>query len=228
MRQVGVFMNRKARRAAARHGQLEKTIFVHEAGHCVGRVLVAGSLGWDIHEAIDGIDISPNSEATTWGRFFSKPMEEFLRARMPEKFEVESSIPPADVRALAPEIRAAGIDLPWWFRAKSIELIFGPMAEAKLLSKPFENVWGAKTSEDDRKGVLRAGFICGMNVAEIEEETNKSMVIVENLMATRPELRHAISALADTLKFGYNDGHTAVGVIAATLMKSGAIPQLKP
>jgi hypothetical protein len=33
--------------------------------------------------------------------------------------------------------------------------------------------------------------------------------------------------LADTLKFGYNDGRKAVDVIAATLMKSGAIPQLK-
>ena len=52
-------MNRKARRAA------KKTAFVHEAGHCVGRVLVAGSLGWDIYEAIDGIDIVPNLEATT-------------------------------------------------------------------------------------------------------------------------------------------------------------------
>jgi len=59
VRQIGVHMNRKARHAA------KKTAFVHEAGHCVGRVLVAGSLGWDIYEAIDGIDIVPNLEATT-------------------------------------------------------------------------------------------------------------------------------------------------------------------
>jgi hypothetical protein len=146
---------------------------------------------------------------------------------MPEKFKAESSIPYADVQALAPEMRAAGVDLAWWFRAKSIELILGPMAEAKLLGKPLEDVWDAETSEGDRRGVVRAGLICGMNVDEIDEETNKSIVIVENLMTTRPELRHAISALADTLKFGYNDGRKAVDVIAATLMKSGAIPQLK-
>jgi hypothetical protein len=224
-RQIGMLMNRKAK-AVACHSQPEKTIFVHEAGHCVGRVLVAGSLGWGIYEAIDGIDIRPNSEATTSGPYFSKPMAEFLSRRIPETFEADSSIY-ADVRALAPEMRAAGIDLPGWFRAKSIELISGPMAEAKLLSKSFEDVWGAETSEGDRRGVIGAGFICGMNAAETYEESEKSIVIVEDLMTTLPGLWHAISTLANSLKFGYNDGRKAVDVIAATLMKSGPIPQLK-
>jgi hypothetical protein len=97
---------RRAAKAVARHSQPEKTVFVHEAGHCVGRVLVAGSLGWDIYETIVGIDIPPNLEATTWGPFYSKPMQEFLRVRMPEKFKAESSNSSADVRALAPQMRA--------------------------------------------------------------------------------------------------------------------------
>jgi hypothetical protein len=122
-------------------------------------------------------------------------------------------------------MRAAGIDVTSWFRAKSIELILGPMAEAKLLNKPFEDVWNAEMSEGDRRDVNRASYICGMNVDEIEEETKTS--IVENLMTTLPELWRAISALADTLKFGSNDGHKAVEVIAARLMKSGAILQLE-
>jgi hypothetical protein len=101
------------------------------------------------------------------------------------------------------------------------------MAEAKLLNKPFEDVWKAETSKDDWRGVLRAGYICGMNLDEIVEETDKSIMIVENLMTTRPELWHAILALADTLKFGSNNGRKAVDVIKATLMKSGAILQLE-
>jgi hypothetical protein len=218
---------RRAAKAVARHSQPEKTVFVHEAGHCVGRVLVARSSGWDIYEAIYSIDIPPNSEATTWGPLFSKPMEEFLRARMPEKFKAESLIPPADLQALASEMRAAGIDVTSWFRAKSIELILGPMAEAKHLSKPFEDVWNAETSKDDRRNVVRAGYICGMNVDLIVQETDRSIGIVENLMTTLPELWHAISALADTLKFGSNNGRKAVDVITATLMKSGAILQLE-
>jgi hypothetical protein len=44
------------------------------------------------------------------------------------------------------------------------------MAEAKLLNKPFEDVWDAETSKDDRKGVYHAGFLCGMTVDEITEE----------------------------------------------------------
>jgi hypothetical protein len=224
-------MNRKKRRsakAAACHSQPELTVRVHEAGHCVGRVLVAGSLGWNFNEVIDSIDILLGAEATTWGNLFSKPMQDFLQSRMPAKFRNLERIEHAQVAALAPEMRAAGIDLPWWFQAKSIELIFGPMAEAKLLSEPFDDVWNADTSECDMFGLVRAGSLCGMSADEIEEATRGNIQIVEGLLATRPELWRAITALADTFTFGRNDGRKAVDIIMSVLSEQGSVPQLTP
>jgi hypothetical protein len=224
-------MNRKKRRsakAAACH-QPELTVRVHEAGHCVGRVLVAVSLGRSVYEAIDRIDIPLGAaEATTWGHLLSKPMQDFLQSRMPAKFRNLEQIEHAQVAALAPEMRAAGIDLPWWFQAKSIELIFGPMAEARLLSKPFDDVWNADTSEGDIFGLVSAGSLCGMSIDEIAEATSGNIQIVEGLLATRPELWRAITALADTFTFGRNDGRKAVDIIMSVLSEQGSVPQLTP
>jgi hypothetical protein len=49
-----------------------------------------------------------------------------------------------------------------WFRAKSIEAIFGPMAEARLTGEPFDEVWNGYSSEGDVRDVIRTGRFCGM------------------------------------------------------------------
>jgi hypothetical protein len=36
---------------------IDRAVAIHEAGHAVGRVLVAGSLGWRPDEAIAYIDV---------------------------------------------------------------------------------------------------------------------------------------------------------------------------
>jgi hypothetical protein len=52
-------LNRRQRRAkaAAQGHRVDRRVAVHEAGHACGRVLVAGSLGWDIAEIISSVEI---------------------------------------------------------------------------------------------------------------------------------------------------------------------------
>jgi hypothetical protein len=45
-----------------------------------------------------------------------------------------------------PEMRSAGIDVACWFKAKSLQLIFGAMVEEKFLGKPFDEVWNSYNS----------------------------------------------------------------------------------
>jgi hypothetical protein len=57
-----VMMKTKQRRAAkatARDRRVERKVALHEAGHCVGRILVAKLLGWSPNEAIFYVEIHP-------------------------------------------------------------------------------------------------------------------------------------------------------------------------
>jgi hypothetical protein len=235
-------MNRRDRRAAkamARNQSVDRVIAVHEAGHCVARVLVAASLGWDPDEVIECIDIHPApiitgvvsldgtrrllSQAVSWGQFLSKPMHEFLAAKMPDTFAAALSGAPlgngCDLVPIFGEMRAAGIDVDWWFRAKSIESIFGPMAEATLIGKPFEEAWNDYSSEDDKRGILYAGGLCGMTDDQIATATIENVYIAEECM-TKPNVWRAISALADSLKYGRTSGRKAAAIITGVLAQS--------
>lgn len=135
-------MNRHQKRAArvkARGREVDRVTAVHEAGHAVARVLVANSLGWSAHEAIEHIDIDPAPVAMEvgaqkrWlqimgavsGHFLSRPMEEFLQARMSAE-ALDARRDGTEMLALFTEMRAAGIDVDVWFHARSIEIVFGP------------------------------------------------------------------------------------------------------
>lgn len=128
-------MNRHERRAAkaiARGQAVDQVVAVHEAGHAVARILVADSLGWGADEALEYIDIHPaplamgvsaelrdlQAEAATWGQFLSRSMHEFLQAKMsPEA--VDAARNGTEMLALFTELRAAGIDVDVWFRARA-------------------------------------------------------------------------------------------------------------
>jgi hypothetical protein len=137
-------MNRKQRRAAkaaARRQRIDPVVAVHESGHCVGRILVADSLGWRPDEAINSVVLHPvsiadgkisvdgtqelRSQAITYGMMMSKPMDQFLRERLPQHFP-RGRLEYNDIRPLIPDMRATGIDIDWWYRAKCIEAVFGP------------------------------------------------------------------------------------------------------
>src|SRR3974377_66408 len=153
-------MNRKQRRAAkatTHHRRVERNVAVHEAGHCVGRILVAESLGWSLNEAISHVKIHPapiangtvsidgthelRSQAATYGMMMSRPMEEFLRSHLPNMFNTERSIKYEELKPLILEMCAAGIDVDLWYQAKCSEYILGSMAESKFLQKSLDARW---------------------------------------------------------------------------------------
>jgi hypothetical protein len=121
-------MNRKQRRAAkaaARRQRIDPVVAVHESGHCVGRILVADSLGWRADEAIKSIELHPlpiaggkisidgirevRSQAITYGMMMSKPMDQFLRERLP--FAPGGRFEYSEIQSLIPDMRATGIDI---------------------------------------------------------------------------------------------------------------------
>src|SRR5262245_6178225 len=111
-------MSRKERHAsAARIGRsgIDRVVAIHEAGHAVGLVLTAPMLGWRHDEVLNRIEVQTTPvafgvwQATTSGPFLSKPMENYCwihRVR-----DVVDA-------ALFADMRAAGLDLTSWFKAR--------------------------------------------------------------------------------------------------------------
>src|SRR5262249_16727718 len=102
----------------------EETIRIRGAGYCVGRGLGAQALGWPTDELFGNALILP----TPMGNGESQD-------RTPNQY--------AELTSCIAEMREAGMDVDGWFTTKVIELILGPMAEAKLLGKSFDDVFGA-------------------------------------------------------------------------------------
>jgi hypothetical protein len=228
-------MNRQERRAAkamARATKVDRAVAVHEAGHAVARVLVAESLGWSTGEIISHVDIHPvplaagtpsfdgthdlRSQATTYGQAFSRPMMDFLRGKIPTGGNAnnETALSKSELVPLIAEMRAAGIDVDWWYRAKSVEAIFGPMAEAKLLGLPYETVWNSHAAENDLRDVVEYGVISGLSPERIDEFLNQNISLAERYMA-RPEVWRAVLALANSLRYGRTPG----GAVTRTVLR---------
>jgi hypothetical protein len=221
---------RRAEKTIARSQPAVRALAVHEAGHCVARVLTARAIGWDAGEVIDYIEVGSapigrgadrglRSQVVSWGRFLSKPMQEFVAARRPATNPTAGYAPVLDDPDIIPlfaEMRASGIDLDTWFRVKSMVAMFGPMAEAKLIERPFDQVWNSKTSRDDALSLMRAGVLCGMTPEQIAASANENVSIADRSMG-RPEVWRAIMTLADNMRPGRMSGRQAAAIIVRAL-----------
>ena len=211
----------------------EETIRIHEAGHCVGLVLRATRLGWRFDEVIEYTEIDPTptgigesqdgmvllqSQATI-GKFLSKPMNDFWRARVPDRFADAAILLQCELASMIPEMRAAGIDVDKWHTAKSIEAICGPMAEAKFLGKPVADVFDDYSSEADLDDVRRLGDLCGKTLREAAEALAENVGIAYRLIE-RPEVWRAVQAAAQSFTYGYNDGRKTTKIILESLFAS--------
>src|SRR5262245_39758342 len=102
---------------------------------------MASEQGWTPGEAILSISIgsgaAPLAQGTVSGPLVSKYMHDFIDAKYPGKVVVGRE----QIALLYAEMRAAGIDLDTNFRAKIVESVFGPMAEARYKGQSFYDVW---------------------------------------------------------------------------------------
>lgn len=94
------------------------------------------------------------------------------------------------------ELRAAGLDLDSWFKARCIFCLFGPMAEAKAVGKPFEDVWDDEAAASDYLDIRRAGHWCGMDNEEIGIMIGGGVAIAEKIIV-KPKVWGAVLALAE-------------------------------
>jgi hypothetical protein len=225
---------RRAAQAAARSKSVDRVIRIHEAGHCVGRYVTAPLLGWAPDEVIFGVDVyaTPSQayvpsldasrvlgvEATTWGMFLSKPMDDFLRAKHGDP----AGISQKDIDAsLFSETRGAGIDVDMWFHARTIFAIFGPLAEAKFEGKAFEGVFNDYSSEHDVCGIVREGTLIGRSTEQIEEAIAKALALAEAHIA-KPAVWRAILAVADQIRAGRTPGQVIVRAIEQAIEHVGS------
>jgi hypothetical protein len=151
-------------------------------------------------------------------------MQDFIAARRPPASRSAAYSPVLDDPDIIPmfaEMRASGIDIDGWFRVRSIVAMFGPMAEAKLIEKPFYEVWNGNACRDDALSLMRAGVLCGMTPEQIAASANENVSIAEQNMA-RPEVWRAITTLADNMKPGRMSGRQAAALIVRALAASQA------
>ena len=206
-------MNSYERRAGAakrRGSDVDRVVLVHEAGHAVGRVLMARALGWGANEVINRIEIYPvpiekgpvRVQATFLGKYLSKRMESYRAA---------NHHPPI-CEALFAAMREARIAVDDWFQAQCLTAIFGPMAEAKAIGRPFDEVWVDESSTSDFQDALRDGLLCGMRPDQISSAMRDNASIAKRNIA-RAEVWRAIIALADKLKPGTMNGPLAARII---------------
>jgi hypothetical protein len=201
--------------------KMEFETFIHEAGHAVGRILMAPEQGWAPSEAITRIAIgagaSAGAQGTVRGPLVSKYMHDFIDAKYPGNVMVEAE----QIALHYAEMRAAGIDLETNFRAKNVESIFGPMAEARYKGQSFDEVWRDPTNGDDVKDVHDHARWMGITFpAAIEDCVQVAKRRADNLMA-RTEVWRAIEVLAKKLELvgGSMKGERAAKLICRELAK---------
>ncbi len=196
--------------------------FIHEAGHAVGRILMAHEQGWPPTKAIMKIAIghgaSAQAQGTVCGPLVSKYMHDFIDAKYPGDIVLTRE----ETASLYPAMRAAGVDLEKNFRAKNVESIFGPMAEARYKGQSFDEVWRDPTNADDVKDVHDHARWMGITFpAAIEDCVQVAKRRADELMA-RTEVWSAIEVLAQKLKLvgGSMKGERAAKLICRELAKT--------
>ncbi len=114
------------------------------------------------------------------------------------------------------EMREVNIDVDCWFRAKSIENLFGPMSEAKLLGRSVAGVLKECGSEGDLADIFRFGAMCGLSGDQICVALGENIAIAGQLLS-EAAVWNAILALAAALRPGQTSGRTAAQIVMAHL-----------
>jgi hypothetical protein len=216
---------------------LTPIVAVHEAGHAVARALVAGELGYSLHEVISLIDMGAKADrsengrrvtrdqGSTWGPFLSKEMEMASR-ELHAAYRKKRDEPGYETGTYWPTTmelsRAAGADIERWFRARVFQTVSGPMAEAIASKRPFIDVWNGHgwDADDDQKSLAFNAEIANVGRRKLDS-TISWMAVVSAYLMDKPEVWRAVLDLAKKLPdFGTMDGRKAVGIISSAVPES--------
>jgi hypothetical protein len=246
MKEEVTAMNRHERRTAnalarrASKSEVDRIVAIHEAGHAIAKVLASGELGYDISEAIEGIEIGPGSawtqsidrraflasQGVTFGPTFSREISasssEFQNTYLAAPEVREGS----DVDLQGPDAseffsrivelgRAAGADIKKWFRARVFDAVSGSVAEAIWSHRSFHDVWEGYQAESDLISVVRDAKVSGIGVEEVKS-TIERMAALSACVMEDPLVWAAVLALAEKLpNVGHMKGFRAIAIITS-------------
>jgi hypothetical protein len=186
---------------------------------------MAAEQGWAPSQAIMKIAIGPGAAVLAQGSVFgpltSKYIHDFIDAKYPGDCMVEAE----QIASHYPEMRSAGVDLEKNFRAKNVEIIFGPMAEARYKHRPFDEVWRDPTNGDDVRALRDHARWMGItDPLAIDDCVQVAKLRAADLLA-RTEVRLAIEVLAKKLKLvrGSMTGERAAKLICRELAKKDRV-----
>ncbi|MGE5261275.1 MAG: hypothetical protein ACM3MH_10425, partial [Actinomycetota bacterium] len=129
-----------------------------------------------------------------------------------------SSSSPALTAPMRPSI---SVDVDLWARARCFDGVLGPVAEAKLTGRPFEDVWHGYAAEGDRTAAIRFCLICGMTTDQVAETIDRAIAFAQEPVDI-PAVWNAILAVAKELKRGRTSGRRAVRALMGAIRLSAA------
>lgn len=231
-------MNRRERRAAkakARHHRIDPITAGHEAGHAVGRYLIAPDMGFPEDEIITDIVMHIDGERPVTGTSKDGRVKfEALGVCNGPTFSAElgALVPGASEKLgilagstvsgrqsfdLFKEVLTAGrnegIDVNAWVEARATISVFGPMVEAMQRGIAFADVWDDEQGDGDRRDIIRDGMAAGLTPDEISAVIENATKRTVNYLQ-QPNVLNAVNALGSHLhQHGTTSGKRAVTII---------------
>jgi hypothetical protein len=227
-------MNRQQRRAAVKDARKQnrgaaRVVAVHEAGHALGRYLTADVLGFQPEEAIAYIEVlfdprprasldgkaTVSSSAVTFGRMYSRHMDEFLKANPVPQDAGRGH--PITIDAEVKACRTGGVDVESWAGCKAFICMAGPAAEARFAGRPASDVVKSYECESDLRDAVRECMRAGKTAEEAQEVAKRALDKAEAVLA-EPGHWRAVLALAESLPVaGRMQGRRAAAIIKQAL-----------
>ncbi len=233
---------RRAARAKARHHDIDPITALHEAGHAVGRYLVAPDMGFtedeiiteivvhiegerpDMGTSIDG-RVKFQSLAVCNGPTFSAELGALVPAAT-EKLGISAGSTVSGLRALdlVKDVltvgRDEGIDVDAWVEARAVIVVFGPMVEAAQRGMQFSDIWDGEQAEGDQRDIVGDGVAAGLSPDEISAVINHAADrVVDYLQQTN--VIDAVNALGRHLQqHGTTSGKRAAAIIRGAMEAS--------
>jgi hypothetical protein len=218
-------LERRTVRAMNRSSKPDPVVAIHEAGHAVGRVLMAEIMRFERDEAIAFIDMNsgtpyasstmvPQPQATTYGPMYSRPMNDFLSANSSVG---NGSASRASLILDVAMCKAAGIDVLAWARAKTVIAVAGPISEAFYTQREISAVIESPECANDLNDAIRDCTLAGMSgddkVATMDWAVERATTLL-----SAPNVWQAVTILADSLpSSGRMQGKRAAQIIVQAL-----------
>ena len=226
---------RRAARAKARHHGIDPITALHEAGHAVGRYLVAPDMGFPEDEIITEIVVHIEGERPDMGTSIDGRVKfQSLAVCNGPTFSAElgALVPAAREKLgilaagtlsgrqsfdLVKEVLTAGrnegIDVNAWVEARAILTVFGPMVEAMHRKMTFADVWNGDEAEGDLRGIVGDGIAAGLSPDEIQVVIESAADRVVNYLQ-QTNVCAAVNALGQHLRqHGTTSGKRAAAII---------------